>query len=130
MYGIKAYIEIADQSDLVATEKAVLQLEQSLGQVDILINNASINVLSPFCLTKWDDWWRLFDVNTKGVWIRLNTSMPFLIVQPLFITSLLLPKMRARNSGVVLQIASRAAGTSGAFGSAYGLDIFNKLHNG
>ena len=35
--------------------------------MDILINNASINVLSPFCLTKWDEWWRLFDVNAKGV---------------------------------------------------------------
>ncbi len=64
------------------------------GRVDILVNNAGAALAAPVAKTRVEDWDRLFAVNARG---------PFLC------TRALLPGMRERRWGRVINVASIAA---------------------
>jgi len=57
----------ADVSDPGAVACAFEQLEQILGGLDILINNAGISVRQPFVDITPDQWRRVIDVNLGGI---------------------------------------------------------------
>jgi NADP-dependent 3-hydroxy acid dehydrogenase YdfG len=65
-----------------------------LGRVDILVNNAGIMPLSPMTALKIDEWDRMIDVNIRGV---LNGI------------AAVLPDMKARGSGHIINVASIGA---------------------
>jgi 2-hydroxycyclohexanecarboxyl-CoA dehydrogenase len=81
---------------------AAEQCEAKLGPVDVLVNNAGIDVPGYFVETKEADWDRLWAVNVKGV---------------LHCTQRMLPGMQQRRAGRVINIASDA-GRVGAGGEA------------
>jgi NADP-dependent 3-hydroxy acid dehydrogenase YdfG len=64
------------------------------GLVDILVNNAGIMPLSPMTALKVDEWDRMIDVNIRGV---LNGI------------AAVLPDMKARGSGHIINVASIGA---------------------
>ncbi|MDX8502140.1 SDR family NAD(P)-dependent oxidoreductase [Mesorhizobium sp. VK4C] len=91
--GRKAYVytmDVSKKKDIEATAQALLK---AAGSIDVLVNNAGI--LKPSLLQDLDEanWDAHFDVNAKGV---------------LMMCQAVLPNMRARKSGRVINIASIA----------------------
>jgi meso-butanediol dehydrogenase/(S,S)-butanediol dehydrogenase/diacetyl reductase len=57
----------ADVSDQTAVAKAFEQLDDLLGGIDVLINNAGISIRHSFLDITPDEWRRVVDVNLNGV---------------------------------------------------------------
>lgn len=106
--GQKARVLHLDVTDKAAVEAAVADA----GQIDILVNNAGI--LIPSRLEDLDEktWDAHFDVNAKGV---------------LLVTNAVLPQMRARKAGRIINIASIAGRqgvpTQGHYAATKAVDI-------
>ena len=64
--GGKAIALCADVADKAAVEAMVARSLEVFGGVDILINNAGINIDRPFLQLAEDDWDRVMAVNLKG----------------------------------------------------------------
>ncbi|WP_054310634.1 SDR family NAD(P)-dependent oxidoreductase [Mesorhizobium sp. 1M-11] len=91
--GRKAYLYTMDVSKKAEIEDTVASLLKDAGGIDVLINNAGI--LKPSLLQDLDEasWDAHFDINAKGV---------------LMMCQAVLPHMRAKRSGRVINIASIA----------------------
>lgn len=77
-------------------------------QIDVLINCAGINHLTPFAQLQGDDWERLMDVNAKALWLTGQALLPKLA------------NVRDRRSGgTILNIISNAAGMPMTHSLAY-----------
>jgi NAD(P)-dependent dehydrogenase (short-subunit alcohol dehydrogenase family) len=70
----------------------VQQVEQELGPIDLLINNAGMGgPVGPFWENDPDDWWRCQEVNLRG---------------PMLCCHQILPRMLARKQGCIVNVAS------------------------
>jgi NAD(P)-dependent dehydrogenase (short-subunit alcohol dehydrogenase family)/uncharacterized protein YndB with AHSA1/START domain len=79
----------------VAVQSTMAEIEQSLGPISVLINNAGRQgPMLPFCETDVDDWWRVQEVNLRG---------------PMLCSRAVLPGMISRRQGRIINIASSAA---------------------
>jgi 3-oxoacyl-[acyl-carrier protein] reductase len=65
-FGVKASFLKVDVTDLKAVEAAVSEVSSSLGDVNILINNAGITRDNLLMRMKEDEWDRVIQVNLKG----------------------------------------------------------------
>ena len=92
---VPARLDVAD----VGTSRAVIEsLIGELGQLDILVNNAAfVRHTTAFDCTE-QDWDRMVDVNLKGVF---------------FCAQAVLPHMRDRRRGAIVNMSSLAAKTGG-----------------
>jgi NAD(P)-dependent dehydrogenase (short-subunit alcohol dehydrogenase family) len=103
--GGEALAAIADVSDAAAVERAARQVEDALGPVDLLVNNAAtMGPLGPMWDANADDWWHSFDVNLRG---------------PYLCSRALLPGMMARRRGRIINLATSAATAAVAYMGAY-----------
>ncbi len=100
--GGRALAAAADVSDLAAVEAAARTVEQALGPVDVLVNNAGWERMALFVESDPALWDRLIAVNYRGA---LN------------VTRTLLPGMIERRRGRIVTIASDA-GRVGSTGEA------------
>ncbi|WP_127531359.1 3-ketoacyl-ACP reductase [Paenibacillus kobensis] len=103
-YGIKAYIAAADVADKAQVDQAVASLAQSLGSIDILINNAGIAQFGTLLDMDPEQWERIIQTNLMGTY---------------YVTRAALPTMLSQNSGSIINIASTAGERGFATGSAY-----------
>ncbi|MEZ4455247.1 MAG: SDR family oxidoreductase [Gemmatimonadales bacterium] len=94
----------ADVSDPAEVAAFVAQVTRDLGPVEILVNNAGIIVPKPFTDTTLDDWDRTFAVNVRSL---------FLVTQGV------LPGMRERGRGDIVNVASLAGKNGVANAVAY-----------
>jgi NAD(P)-dependent dehydrogenase (short-subunit alcohol dehydrogenase family) len=86
-------------------DRVVTTVETRLGSVDVLINNAAIDWISPFeSEVDLTQWWRVMETNLKA---------------PLLLTRALLPKMLRQKSGAIISISSRNAIYNMPFMTAY-----------
>ncbi|MCO4744780.1 MAG: SDR family oxidoreductase [Proteobacteria bacterium] len=96
-----AHAYTLDVSDADAFEQLVASIEDELGPIDILVNNAGIMRIGPFLDTDAAHTDAQLAVNLQGVMNGMRA---------------VLPRMRARGRGTVVNIAS----TAGKLGTPYG----------
>jgi 3-oxoacyl-[acyl-carrier protein] reductase len=102
--GARAMAIAADVSQADAVKKMVVAVEHELGPVDVLVNNAGIGIIkSVEDLTEED-----FDVT-----IAVNLKSTFLCIQAV------VPGMRQRKWGRIVNISSGAARGAGGIGPHY-----------
>ena len=102
--GVNAAAIQADVSRRLEAHRLVTETEERLGPVDILVNNAGIARPQEIEDITEADWNELMDVNLKSA---------FLLSQAV------LPGMRARKWGRIVNISSVAAQTGGVVGVHY-----------
>jgi 3-oxoacyl-[acyl-carrier protein] reductase len=76
----------------------------SLGPVDLLVNNAGVAILKPFDQMTLDDWDTTMATNLRSMYL---------------VTHAVLPGMRARKRGTIVNISSLAGRNGFAGGTAY-----------
>ena len=85
-------------------ERLVTTVERELGAIEILVNNAGISQIKPFTDLDEADWDELLDVNLKSAFL---------------VTQRVLPGMRSRRWGRIINLSSVAAQTGGVIGPHY-----------
>ncbi|MEK8089595.1 SDR family oxidoreductase [Thermithiobacillus plumbiphilus] len=73
--GGKAQIKPVDVADRSAMEQLGKALE-SMGGIDILINNAGLMPLAPMLDGRVDEWEQMIDINIKGLLYAINAVLP------------------------------------------------------
>jgi NADP-dependent 3-hydroxy acid dehydrogenase YdfG len=101
-----AAVEVLDVSDRAAVAETGARIQRDHGEVDILVNNAGINVpRRHWPDVSQDDWEDVFRINVDGLF---------------YCTQAVLPAMRARKEGLIINISSWAgARVSFLTGPAY-----------
>jgi 2-hydroxycyclohexanecarboxyl-CoA dehydrogenase len=100
--GARAVPLVMDVSDARSVRAAVDEAEARLGPIDVLVNNAGIDVIGPFLDSSEETWERLWAVNLKGT---------------LLATRAVLHGMVARERGRIVNLGSDA-GRVGSSGEA------------
>jgi NAD(P)-dependent dehydrogenase (short-subunit alcohol dehydrogenase family) len=98
--GVRTLAVELDVTDAAQIGRAVGEVTDGLGPIDVLVNNAGIADSAPFTRTDRELWERHLRVNVTG---------------PYLLTQAVLPGMLAHRWGRVINIASLA----GLFGAAY-----------
>jgi NAD(P)-dependent dehydrogenase (short-subunit alcohol dehydrogenase family) len=94
-----------DVTDQGTVQQMVAEVEQTLGAVDLLVNNAGvITPLGPIWEVDAEAWWHCLDVNLRGSFLC---------------TRAVLPSMIARRRGRILNMSSVAGLEAIAYCSAY-----------
>jgi 3-oxoacyl-[acyl-carrier protein] reductase len=83
-----------DVSRRTDVERTVAEVLSRRGRIDVLVNNAGINVLGNIDEIKVEDWTRILDVNLTGAY---------------YLTRAVLPAMRRQRSGSIINVSSVAA---------------------
>jgi 3-oxoacyl-[acyl-carrier protein] reductase len=94
----------ADVSLALEVDRLVSAVERDLGPVEILVNNAGITQLKHFAELGEADWDEILRVNLKSAFLM---------------TQRVLPAMRSRHWGRILNLSSIAAQTGGVIGPHY-----------
>jgi 3-oxoacyl-[acyl-carrier protein] reductase len=102
--GSKAVAVQADVSLAADVKRMIAEVEDSLGSVDILVNNAAIAHPCKFEEITEEEWDRILTVNLKSVFL---------------VTQAVIGGMRKRKWGRVINLSSVAAQTGGAVGAHY-----------
>jgi 3-oxoacyl-[acyl-carrier protein] reductase len=102
--GIEAAGAAADVSNPAEVHSLVALVSQALGPVDTLINNAGIARLAPFAELTLDDWDATMATNLRSLYL---------------VTREVLPGMRSRKHGFIVNVASLAAKNAFTGGTAY-----------
>lgn len=94
-YQAKIYLLNFDVQDKIATEKAINSIPKEFENIDVLLNNAGL-ALGKETIDHSDmqDWETMIDTNVKGL---------------LYVTRAVLPKMKQKMSGHIINISSIAA---------------------
>jgi 3-oxoacyl-[acyl-carrier protein] reductase len=87
-----------DAGDRGHIDAVVEKVVERFGAIDILINNAAVNVLGAIFDYDASNWDRVMDVNINGPW---------------YLARRVLPIMRAKGSGVVVNVSSYAPDVGG-----------------
>lgn len=94
-----------DQRIFSEVQNAILSLPENFKNIDILINNAgNAHGLEPLSEGNIEDWDAMMDGNVKGL---------------LYVSKLIIPGMKAQNSGHIVNISSVAARQTYANGVVY-----------
>jgi len=100
----RAVLAQADVSRSEEVRGMVKRVREELGPIEILVNNAGIVHRDPIEELSEAEWDRVLDVNLKSVFL---------------VTQAVLPDMRARGWGRIINLSSIAAQTGGITGPAY-----------
>lgn len=110
--GVKSFSVVADVADRAAVEAAVAQVQQELGPIDILLNNAGIGTFAKFLEMEPEQWEHIIQVNLMGTY---------------YVTRAVLPKMIERQTGDIINISSTSGLRAAAGSSAYSASKFAVL---
>ncbi len=103
-FGVKAIYSVFDVTDLEAVKKGIGYITEAFGAIDILVNNAGTATFGSFLEMQPERWKEILDVNVMGIYN---------------VTYEVLPKMVARNTGDIINVASTAGLRGNANTTAY-----------
>jgi len=103
-YGINVHTATADVGNIEEVNAAVAALQQQLGSIDILINNAGTAQFGTVVDMEPQQWEQIIQTNLMGTY---------------YVSRAVLPAMIEQNSGSIINIASTAGERGFATGSAY-----------
>jgi 3-oxoacyl-[acyl-carrier protein] reductase len=102
--GIEAAGAAADVGQTDPVTRAVGELTAALGEIDVLINNAGVLIAKPFEELTLDDWDVTMATNVRSLYLMSRA---------------VLPAMRRRKRGTIVNVASLAGRSGFAGGTAY-----------
>ncbi len=102
--GIEAAGAAADVSDPAQVTRAVAHLAEALGEASLLVNNAGVLIARPFGELTLEDWDVTMATNLRSLYL---------------VTRAVLPAMRRRREGTIVNVASLAGRNGFAGGTAY-----------
>jgi NADP-dependent 3-hydroxy acid dehydrogenase YdfG len=102
--GGEARAHAVDVASRASVQEFVSFAKWEFGRVDVIVNNAGVMPLSPMEALKVDEWDRMIDVNIRGV---------------LHGIAAVLPDMKARGSGQIINVASIGAHVVVPTGAVY-----------
>ena len=102
--GIQAAGAATDVSDAAQVASAVPRLVEALGEFGVLVNNAGVLIARPFEELSLEDWDTTMATNLRSLYL---------------VTRAVLPGMRRRGEGTVVNVASLAGRNGFAGGTAY-----------
>jgi 3-oxoacyl-[acyl-carrier protein] reductase len=102
--GVEAAGAAADVGDPAQVARAVLEVTAALGEVGLLINNAGVLIARPFEELTLEDWDVTMSTNLRSLYL---------------VTRAVLPAMRRRGDGTIVNVASLAGRNGFAGGTAY-----------
>jgi len=102
--GVTAAGAAADVADPDQVRHLVDQVRGTLGEIDVLVNNAGVLIARPIEELTLEDWDVTMATNLRGLYLT---------------TRLVLPGMRARRQGTIVNVASLAGRNGFVGGSAY-----------
>lgn len=110
--GVTTAIATADVSNIDEVNAAVIKIQASLGNIDILINNAGTGTFGKFLELSPADWENQVKVNLFGVY---------------YTTRAVLPQMIERQTGDIVNISSTAGQKGAPVTSAYSASKFGVM---
>jgi 3-oxoacyl-[acyl-carrier protein] reductase len=102
--GRRAFPIQADVSRSSEVSRMVQAVEREMGTIEILVNNAGIGRRYPWDQVPEEGWDEIMNINLKSAFL---------------VTQAVLPGMRARKWGRIINISSGAAATGGVVGPYY-----------
>lgn len=102
--GIEAAGRAADVADPAQVTSVVEHTSKALGDIGVLVNNAGVLIARPIEELTLEDWDATMATNLRGLFLM---------------TRAVLPPMRARGQGDIVNVASLSARSGFAGGSAY-----------
>ena len=93
-----------DVTDVEAVERVAAETLARFGRIDVLINNAGYGLYGPIEEVSEAQVWRQFDTNVLGQWRMAKAVMP---------------SMRARGAGKIVNVSSLAGRVAGAWLGMY-----------
>ncbi|GAB3141908.1 SDR family NAD(P)-dependent oxidoreductase [Marisediminicola antarctica] len=70
--------KVCDLVDRDSVDRAVAEVAEELGGIDVLINNAGIGAVGDIAANSDDEWRNVFDVNVLGIARVTRAALPFL----------------------------------------------------
>jgi NAD(P)-dependent dehydrogenase (short-subunit alcohol dehydrogenase family) len=100
-----------DVADPSRVDETVAQIIAHFGAIDILINNAGVGTVAPFEVADYElaEWDRIVNVNLRGTFLCCRA---------------VLPAMRERRRGTIINVASITGIKSAPYVSPYGVSKF------
>jgi NAD(P)-dependent dehydrogenase (short-subunit alcohol dehydrogenase family) len=102
--GIEATGAAADVADPGQVRRAVAQVVEQLGEIGVLVNNAGVLIARPFEEITLEDWDVTMATNLRSLYL---------------VTREVLPGMRRRREGTIVNVASLAGRNGFVGGTAY-----------
>jgi len=102
--GIEAAGAAADVADPEGVRQAVAAVTSALGEIEVLINNAGVLIARPIEELTLEDWDLTMSTNLRGLFL---------------VTRAILPSMRRRGRGTIVNVSSLSGRTGFAGGAAY-----------
>jgi NADP-dependent 3-hydroxy acid dehydrogenase YdfG len=65
--GVKAGSWKVDVTNEKETKRVFEEIVREMGEVDVLVNNAATQRRRPYAMDNVVDWWRVVEINLKGV---------------------------------------------------------------
>ena len=103
-FGVKAHYSDADMTKPDQIAAMVREAEQRFGSVDVLVNNAGIQFVSPIEDFPGDKWERILAINLSSAFYGMRAAIP---------------GMKARGWGRIINTASAHSLVASPFKSAY-----------
>jgi short-subunit dehydrogenase len=95
--GVTAKVYPIDLADTDRAEEAIARVVDEFGPIDILVNNAGMGYTNLIAETPLSDWRKVIDLNLTGVYLCARA---------------VLPSMRAKGGGTIVNVSSIAADTA------------------